>query len=83
MRNDFKHLIRKVAQDLRVLYLLPFVLLVWISEFLDRRLWRYWNMKSVENWRRFQWRWPAYIIALVGWLFAAAALLCLMHWRLW
>jgi len=83
MRNDFKHLIHKVAQDLRVLYLLPFVLLVWISEFLDRRLWRYWNMKSMENWRRFRWRWPAYIIALVGWFFAAAALLCLMRWRLW
>ena len=83
MRNDFKHLIRNVARDLRVLYLLPFVLLVWISEFLDRRLWRYWNMKSMENWRRFQWRWPAYIIALVGWFFAAAALLCLMRWRLW
>ena len=36
MRDNFKHLIRKVAQDLRVLYLLPFVLLVWIGEFLDR-----------------------------------------------
>jgi hypothetical protein len=73
MASKFTRDLLNFSNDLRVLFLLPFILLIWMTELFDSRLWRYWNMKSLENWRRFRWRWSAYAFALGGWVFAAAS----------
>lgn len=80
MSSNFRRGLLNLSNDLRVLFLLPFILLIWMTELCDSRLWRYWNMKSLENWRRFRWRWHAYAIALAGWVFAAATAYILTRW---
>jgi hypothetical protein len=62
----------RLLNNLRIAFLLPFILIVWFTEWVDPRLWKYWNMKSMENWRWFRWRWHAYAIAAIGWVIVAA-----------
>jgi hypothetical protein len=81
VRNPFRFPVRfrLLANDLRLVHLLPFVVCAWLTERLDPHLRRYWNMYSLRNWRSFRLRWPAYAMALAGWLGALACLWPLVH----
>jgi len=80
MRHRSEKMLRRLANDLRLLLLLPFLLLVLVSERVDPHLWRYWNMRSLANWRQFRWQWTAYALSMIGWGIAATGLHYLVRW---
>lgn len=80
MRRDRKEFWLKAGNDLRVYFLGPWVLVVWLTAWADPHLWRYWNMKSMANWRWFRWRWQAYAISLLGWMALGSGAFFLACW---
>jgi hypothetical protein len=78
--NPLKTVWSRFANDLRLVFLLPFIVLVWLTEWLDPKLWRHWNMHSLQNWRQFRWDWKAYAIAALGWCIAAVLACQAVHY---
>jgi hypothetical protein len=80
MTGKFKLGLLRFVNDLLVAFLIPLILLVWISELFDDRLWKYWDMKSLDNWRWFRWHWYAYAIAFAGRVIAGTGIYFLAQW---
>jgi hypothetical protein len=68
--------------NMRIVVLYPFIVLVRILARQDPHMFRYWDVKSLENWRRIPTTWQAYAIGLAGWGIALGGLCLLVQW-LW
>jgi hypothetical protein len=52
---------------MKVFLLSPFILLVQILAGLDPKLFRDWDLTSLDNWHRGRTSWKAYVISLTMW----------------
>jgi hypothetical protein len=66
--------------NLRTFILLPHILLVRFLARRDPRLFRYWNVESLQNWRRIGVTWRAYAIAAAGWAIVAGVMWLAVRW---
>jgi type IV secretory pathway VirB3-like protein len=67
---------------MKIFILFPFILLVRILARHDPHLFRYWDVKSMQSWRRSRTTWKAYAIGVAGWGIVLGSLCFLVRW-LW
>jgi hypothetical protein len=67
-------------QGIRIICLLPFIMLVRLLARHDPHFFRYWDVTSMEQWRRSRLSWMAYAISLVGWAIILAGMYFLVRW---
>jgi hypothetical protein len=53
---------------MKVLFLFPYIILVWLAAKQDPHLFRYWDVHSLRHWQQTKFDWKAWAIAGIGWL---------------
>jgi hypothetical protein len=65
---------------MKIFVLLPLILLTRIAVHFDPHLFRYWDLTSLEQWRRLKTTRTAYVIGVAGWVIFFGAIYFLVRW---